>query len=126
MFCDFDSDSPGAILFPIFALFFLSIPTFIFVTLTGNAFFAKQSAMISNQSFQVTRGWPFKKTANIPAQELKELFISKKKRKGSSSITGSKREIIAMSDFKQTSFGNGLNKEEFNYLLALAKGIIVS
>ena len=126
MFSNLNSDSPDAFLFPIFALFFLSIPTFILVALIGNAFFAKQSVIVSNQSLQVIRGWPFKKTVNIPAQELEELFISKNKRNGSSTITGSKREIIAISDSKQTSFGTGLDNEELNYLLALAKGIIVS
>lgn len=96
------------------------------IVLSENAFFAKQSAIVSNQSLQVIQCWPLKKTVNIPAEELEELFISKKNRNGSLSITGSKPEIIAISDSKQISFGTGLGNEELNYLLALAKGIIVS
>ena len=76
------------------------------------------------------KGWPFKRTLNISSQDLEELFVATKmqqsRNRESSGGFGSNLEIIAVSDAKRASFGAGLRKEELDYLLALAKGILVS
>ncbi len=124
-----NGDGPPIFFVGLFALLFLGIPTLAAVLLLGNAFMAKQTVVASSASLQVTRGWPLKKTVNIPSDEIEELFITAKPQGASNRAAnafGAKLEITAVSDAKQTSFGAGLASEELEYLLALAKGILIS
>jgi hypothetical protein len=62
-------------------------------------------------------------TVSIPAEELEELFISKKNRNDSLSITGSKPKIIAVSDSKQISFGTASTRKSSTTCSHWQKGL---
>lgn len=125
-----DLGEMGFVFMGIFALFFLGIPTLILLKLIGNAFLANQSIAVNSASLTVSKGWPRKKTMSIPRSEIEEFFIGVKSRHSSGGKApvrfGSFKEVIAVSDRAQLSFGNGLPKEELEYVHALAKGILIS
>jgi len=86
--------------------------------------------VVTRTSLQVTQGWLVKKTVNITSDSLEECFIGTMGQRSNSqkivSAFDSVSEIIAVSDSKRISFGAGLARGELAYLLALAKGILVS
>jgi len=129
-FTDSDMGEMGFIFMGVFGLFFLGIPTLILVKLIGNAFLARQSVSVNSSALTVSKGWPKRKTLSIPRSELEEFFIgvkSRHSRSGKAPVTfGALKEVIAVSDQAQLTFGNGLPKEELEYIQALAKGILVS
>ena len=129
-FSNFEADSPALIFIIIFGFFFLGIPTLILLALLGNTFLAAQSVSVSNQTLSVAKGWPLRKTATLPSNQIEEFVIASKSKtqgKRKSIITiGAGQEIQAVSDEATLSFGAGLSDEELAYLHALAKGILVS
>jgi len=129
-FSNFEADSPALIFIIIFGFFFLGIPTLILLALLGNTFLAAQSVSVSNQTLSVAKGWPLRKTATLPGNQIEEFVIASKSKtqgKRKSIITiGAGQEIQAVSDEATLSFGAGLSDEELAYLHALAKGILVS
>ncbi len=114
----------------VFGLMFLGLPTWILIRLIGSSFMATQSVSVSNATLTVAKGWPTRKTKSIPANEIEEFIIGIKKpgtRGNKSVITfGANKEVLAISDTDQVSFGAGLPQDEVEYIYALAKGILVS
>lgn len=114
----------------IFGLMFLGLPTLFLVGLVGHTFIATQSVSVSNAALKVSKGWPVRKAKSIPADEIEEFILGAKKpgTQGSKSVTnfGASKEILAISDTDQLSFGAGLPPDEVEYVYALAKGILVS
>ncbi len=114
----------------VFGLIFLGLPTLFLIGLIGNSFIATQSVSVSNATLKVTKGWPIRKTKSISANEIEEFIIGTKKpgsRGNKSAITfGAAKEVLAISDDDQLSFGAGLPQDVVAYIYALAKGILVS
>ena len=129
-FSNFDSDSPALIFVIIFSFFFLGIPTLILLGLLGNTFLATQSVSVSNQTLSVTKGWPWKKSMTLASDHIEEFVVaarSKSQANRKAIVTiGAGKEIQAVSDDSNLSFGTGLSNEELAYIHALAKGILVS
>ena len=129
-FSNFDRDSPALIFVIIFSFFFLVIPNLILLGLLGNTFLATQSVSVSNQTLSVTKGWPLKKSVTLASNHIEELVVaarSKSQGNRKAIVTiGARKEIQAMSDDTNLSFGAGLSEEELAYIHALAKGILVS
>jgi len=125
-----DISGPPLIFVAVFGLIFLGVPTLFLVGLIAHNFIATQSVSVSSDSLQVSKGWPSRKTTKIPRNEIEEFYLGVKKpgtRNSKAIITlGSSKEIVAVSDTAQITFGGGLPKDEITYLYALAKGILVS
>ena len=130
IFSNFESDSPALIFIIIFGFFFLGIPTLILLGLLGNTFLATQSVSVSNQTLSVTKGWPLRKSSNMPRNRIEEFVIGARSKsqgnKKSIFNIGPGKEIQAVSDDTTLSFGSGLSDDELAYIHALAKGILVS
>ena len=130
LFTDFDGSGVALVFVCVFLFFFLALPTLFLVGLLGNTFLASQSVMVSDQELAVTKGWPLRKSQKVSNDQIEEFTISSKTasgggRKPAISIGGGK-EIRAISDDIQLSFGTGLPEDELVYIHALAKGILVS
>lgn len=114
----------------VFGLLFLGLPTLFLIRLIGSNFLATQSVSVSNAKLTVAKGWPLRKTKSISANEIEEFLMGVKKpgtRGNKAVITiGASKEILAVSDNNQISFGAGLPEDEIEYIYALAKGILVS
>lgn len=111
-----------------FCLMFLGFPTLAILFILNRAL-GTQTLRVTDQNLEVVKGWIFKKRETIPSDRIEECLIGipGSARAGKAgSIFGPRHEIIAVSDDKRISFGSGLKQAELEYVLALAKGILVS
>lgn len=111
-----------------FSALFLGIPT-VFILFILNKALGEQRLVANRQSLEVIKGWIFKRRDTLTCDRLEECYLGTpgNLRTGkANALFGPSREIVAVSDDKRINFGKGLDEAELEYLLALAKGVIVS
>ena len=114
--------------FAIFCFVFLGFPTLVVLFILNRAL-GTQSLSVTNQRLEIENGWLFKRRESISCDEIEECLIGVpgSSRAGKAgSLFGPKPEMIAVSDDKRISFGSGLDQAELEYVIALAKGVLVS